>query len=70
MTEPEKTDINELFNRDPLSLTDDDITAIIAEMRKKRHLFKSAPAPGKKTSEPKLTAKQKSVSGLDIDLGI
>lgn len=64
----ETTDINELFNRDPLSLTDEDITSIIAEMRKKRHMFKTAPAAGKTKAPAKLTEKQKQVSSLKIDL--
>jgi len=66
----EKSDINELFARDPLSLTDEDIDLIIAEMRKRRHLFKTAPkSTSRKTTSPKLTEKEKAVKGLG-DLGI
>ena len=61
------TDINELFSRDPLKHTNEDIDQIIAEMRKRRHLYKAGPAQPKTTSTV-LTDKQKAVSSLKIEL--
>lgn len=65
----ENTDINELFSRDPLKLTDDDITKIVVEFRKRRNLFNANPAAA--TAAPKkLTEKEKAVSSLKIDLNL
>lgn len=71
MLEEQKTDINELFSRDPLDLTDDDIDEIIAAMRERRHLFNSMPAKssGSRTSAA-LTDKQKAASKLKIELDL
>ena len=63
------TDVTELFSRDPLSLTNEDIDQIIEEMRKKRHLFQSAPATKPKAA-PKKTKAQASALKLDIDLDL
>lgn len=41
------TDIQTLFARDPLDLTDDDISEIVAEFRAKRHQFLAAPSKAK-----------------------
>ena len=40
--QPETTDMNELFNRDALELTDENIDSIIQHMRNRRHLFATA----------------------------
>lgn len=52
------TDINELMARDPLSLTRDDISALVAEIRKARAQFdlgvKTAAKAPKKTTKPVL----------------
>jgi len=61
------TDINELFSNDPLKHTNEDIDQIIAEMRKRRHLYKAGPAQPKATSTA-LTDKQRAVSSLKIEL--
>lgn len=61
------TDINELFSRDPLKLTSDDIDKIIEEMRKRRHLFKAGPA---KAAPAAKTQKQEAVSKLKIELDL
>jgi len=61
------TDINELFSRDPLKLTDENIDEIIAYMRKRRHLYIAGPAKSKAASTA-LTAKQQAVSSLKIEL--
>jgi len=69
----EHIDITELFSRDPMSLTDTDIDNIIAEMRKKRAMFKAAPASAAKGGPKQLTDKQQKAAKLDlgsIDLGI
>lgn len=63
-------DIVELFARDPLSLTEDDLTHIIAEMRKSRAAFNLGNVKAGST-KPK-TAKQKVLGelakGLDISI--
>lgn len=62
------TDINELFQRDPTKLTDDDITAIVAKFREVRHTFNSAPKPATKSggAPKKLTAAQQAAQNLDL----
>lgn len=50
----EDIDITELFSRDPLSLTRDDITAIIKQMRNSRRQFV---AGNLKAGAPKKSAK-------------
>ena len=62
------TDIAALFARDPLSLTKDDITAIITEMRKSRHAFNLGNSKAGSTKPP--TAKQKQLSELSAKLDI
>jgi hypothetical protein len=66
MTE-QRTDINELFSRDPLNLTDPDIDEIIAAMRERRHLFKAGPAKAPSAAKT-LTNKQQVASKLKIEL--
>jgi len=64
------TDITELFNRDPMKLTNEDITQIIADMRQKRQLYKAAPALSSGGAKS-LTEKQKKVkSALNLDIDI
>lgn len=63
-----ETDINELFSRDPLKLTDDDITQIVAEFRKRRNLFNANPASA--AAPKKLTDKEKKASSLKIELDL
>ena len=56
------TTLQEFFDRDPLSLTNDDIDEIIKEMRSKSHLFAKGNMDAgntKKTAKP--------VVDLDID---
>lgn len=68
MQETEQTDINELFSRDPMSLSDQDIDKIIAEYRKRRASFNANPAAAAaKPATRAMTAKEKSVSGLKIE---
>lgn len=62
-------DLNELFSRDPLSLTNSDIDQIIEEMRAKRHLFQSAPAT-KPRAAPRKTKAQEAALKLDIQLDL
>jgi hypothetical protein len=66
----ENTDINELFSRDPLKLTDEDITKIILEFRKRRNLFNANPAAAAGAAPKKLTAKESAAASLKIDLDL
>jgi predicted nuclease of restriction endonuclease-like RecB superfamily len=61
------TDMNTLFSRDPLSLTDTDIDSIIEEMRKRRHLFNAGGATATKPAA-KATAAQTATKSLKIEL--
>lgn len=61
-------DIAELFARDPLSLTEEDLTHIVEEMRKSRHAFNLGNLKAGST-KPK-TEKQKKLSDLASGLGI
>lgn len=63
------TDMNEIFSRDPMGLTKDDIREVIEWHRNQRHLFKNNPgavAPKKKAA-PKLTEGQQAASKLNLD---
>lgn len=61
------SDMTELFTRDPLKLTRDDIEQIIVDLRKRRSMFKAAPGAGSKTAKPKMTEKQ--AAALSLNLG-
>jgi len=60
--------VTDLFMKDPLKMTKEDLDAIIAHMRERRAAYKSNPAAVKATKT--LTAAQKAVSGLNIELDI
>jgi hypothetical protein len=62
------SDLAELFARDPLTLTDPDISKIIEEMRKSRHAFNLGNMMAGST-KPK-TEKQKQIIDLGSKLGI
>lgn len=62
------TDLAELFARDPLELTKDDIRSIIEEMRKSRHAFNAGNAKAGST-KPK-TEKQKAIASLAEKMNI
>jgi len=62
------TDLAELFTRDPLQLTNDNIRSIIEEMRKSRHAF-NAGNPKAGSTKP-LTEKQKVVASLAEKMNI
>lgn len=62
------TDLQELFSRDPLSLTRDDLTVIIEEFRKSRHAFNMGNMKAGSTKPP--TEKQKALTELSKNLGI
>lgn len=55
-------DMLELFSRDPLALSQQDISSIVEEMRKSRHTFNAGNAKAGST-KPK-TEKQKQTSAL------
>lgn len=63
------TDMTELFSRDPLSLTNENIDQIIEEMRKKRHLFNAGGSTAGKP-KPKLSKGQEATKGLDLDIDL
>ncbi len=62
------TDLATLFARDPLSLTQADITTIVEEMRKSRHAFNAGNMRAGST-KPK-TEKQKTLAALATGLDI
>ena len=62
------SDLTELFSRDPLELTRENIDEIITHMREKRHLFNAAPKPKAKAKTKKLTDAQAAALKLDLDL--
>lgn len=71
MSDDAPSDINELFSRDPMKLTDADIDKIIMEFRKRRNIFNSNPAAAAaKPMSKKLTAKESAVSSLKIELDL
>lgn len=49
------SDISELFDRDPVSLSDQDIAAIVAEQRKSHANFELGVKPPTKAAKPKST---------------
>jgi len=62
------SDLQELFSRDPLSLTKDDITEIVKQYRAMRHSF-SAGNIKAGSAKPK-TEKQKEVDKIAAKLNI
>ena len=62
------SDLQELFNRDPLSLEKQDLTRIITYFRTKRN-FKAEVAPKLKKRATASKAPKVPVPGLEIDLG-
>lgn len=65
------SDMTDLFMRDPLDLTDEDISKIIAHYREARATFRAAPSAAKKPAASKKTAAQQKVaSSLDIKLDL
>jgi hypothetical protein len=61
-------DIAELFSRDPLLYTEDDLTHIVTEMRKSRASFNLGSVKAGSTKAP--TAKQKALGELASSLKI
>jgi len=66
MTTETRPDMTALFMKDPLSMTNEDITDIIAHMREARKNFSAMPAKASsaKTAAPSKAAK----AGLSIKL--
>jgi hypothetical protein len=62
------SDLAELFSRDPLQLTDEDIRSIIEEMRKSRHAFNAGNAKAGSTKSK--TEKQKQIASLADKMNI
>ena len=61
-------DLAELFARDPLKLSDEDICSIVEEMRKSRHAFNAGNVKAGST-KPK-TEKQKAIASLAEKMNI
>lgn len=66
--QPPKTSIGELMQRDPLSLSTADLDAIIAELRKQRHLFTAENNKTIGKPEAKKSAPQKAKENLSADI--
>lgn len=63
-------DMQELFSRDPLLLTREDITSIIEEMRKSRHAFNAGNMRAGSTKPKSAAAKQVASLGLDLKIDL
>lgn len=55
LTVPSPGSLDELFHRDPLSLSDVDVTAVVTELRSRRAIWQQAESEGK-TKAPKAAA--------------
>lgn len=64
LTEAQPESLQELFDKDPLSLTDSDVEKIVTELRAARALWVKAEAKGKKVAAPK------NLSLADLDLNL
>lgn len=73
MNEPEQTPIGELMARDPLQLSEIDITRIIEKLRESRKAFVAGNAkagvPDAKKSKAQKTREQAGKVVGDVDLG-
>ncbi len=58
------SDITELFSKDPMKLTDQNIDEIIEHMREKRHLYHS----GNFTQAGKKVTPKEPASGFKLDI--
>lgn len=71
MPDEAPTDINELFSRDPMKLSEADIDRIIMEFRKRRNIFNSNPAAiAAKPAGKTLTDKEKAASSIKIEFDL
>jgi hypothetical protein len=57
------SDLAELFERDPLQLSDQDIDRIIADLRERRKTFNTTGKAAKPKAKPTST-----IPGLEIDI--
>lgn len=64
---PENIDVNELFHRDPMKLTNEDIAQMVAVYRSKRKQFNTNPTQVKKPAAAKSPA-AKAAAALNLDL--
>lgn len=67
MSDEAPTDISELFSRNPLDLTKDDISLMVAKLRESRKQFNAGNATAGKV---KKTPKQKAIDELSAKLNI
>lgn len=76
MSELSDDTIAELMARDPLKLTEQNIDAIITDLRSKRHKFLAGnikagtPVKKKTAAQKKAEAAEKLVGNIDLDLGL
>ena len=67
LTEADPQSLNILFDKDPLELTDQDIDAIVAELRKARTEWATEESSKSKSKASKVTANL-SLEDLDLKL--
>jgi hypothetical protein len=67
LAEAQVDSLEELFSRDPLHLTDNDVDKITASLRAQRRNWEVKENAPKAPKAPKQTAAQKKVKALDLD---
>lgn len=65
LAEADETSLNELMNRDPLSLSDSDIDRLAENLRAQRKLFAQSEAEGKRPGKAKKVTEAKPTFSLD-----
>ncbi len=62
------SDITDIFARDPLDLTDENIMSVIEYFRERRHMFNAGNLKAGTTKKMKVSKEaEEIVSGLDLD---
>lgn len=75
LSEADPKSLDELFNEDPLNLTDSDVERLVAELRANRHLWKKEDAEAKSQDRARRPSKYKpkvekgKLSLADLGLG-
>ncbi len=68
LLEADPSSLNELFNRDPLGLSDRDLDLIVAEQRSMRAKYEASLREGKKPKVEKAKGKATDIDLADLDL--
>jgi hypothetical protein len=68
LLEADPSSLNELFNRDPLGLSDRDLDLIVAEQRVNRARYEASLREGKKPKAAKEAGKAKEIDLGELDL--